>query len=86
MRTNDEGIEMRTTLDVDPKLLSDILELTGEKIKSKAVSKALKRYLRSKSITELRGMAGKIQIDDVKEEQEEADRRRELLLEGLRGS
>ena len=59
---------MRTTLDVDPKLLSDVLKLTGETSKSKAVSKALKQYLRSKSIAELRAMAGKIEIDDVTEE------------------
>ena len=77
---------MRTTLDVDPKLLSDVLELTGETSKSKAVSKALKQYLRSKSIAELRAMAGKIEIDDVREEQEEADRRRERFLNELRDS
>ena len=77
---------MRTTLDVDTKLLDDVLELTGEKSKSKAVSKALRQYLRSQRIVELRAMAGKIQIDDVKEEQEEADRRREQFLDKLRGS
>ena len=77
---------MRTTLDVDPKLLNDVLELTGEKTKSKAVSKALKQYLRNQSIAELRAMAGKIQIDDVKEEQVEADRRRGRLLDEVRGS
>ncbi len=77
---------MRTTLDVDPKLLSDVLKLTGETSKSKAVSKALKQYLRSKSIAELRAMAGKIEIDDVTEEQDKADRRREQLLKELRGS
>lgn len=77
---------MRTTLDVDTKLLNDVLELTGEKSKSKAVSEALKQYLRSQRIAELRAMAGKIQIDDVEEEQEEADRRREQFLDELRGS
>ncbi len=76
---------MRTTLDVDPKLLRDVLELTGEKSKSKAVSKALKQYLRSKSIAELRAMAGKVAIDDVTAEQSEADRRREELLSSLCG-
>ena len=77
---------MRTTLDVDTKLLNDVLELTGEKSKSKAVSKALKQYLRSQRIAELRAMAGKFQIDDAKNEQEEADRRRERVLDELRGS
>ena len=77
---------MRTTLDIDTKLLKHVLELTGEKNRSKAVSKALKQYLRSKSIAVLRAMAGKVEIDDVGEEQEEADRRRERFLNELRGS
>ncbi len=77
---------MRTTLDVDSQLLNDVLELTGEKSKSKAVCTALKQYLRSRRIAELRAMAGKIQTDDVKEEQEEVDRRRERFLDELRGS
>ena len=76
---------IRTTLDVDSKLLSDVLELTGEKSKSKAVNKALRQYLRSKSIAELRAMAGKNEVDDVTEEQDEADRRREERLSSLRG-
>ena len=32
---------MRTTLDLDPKLLEDVVRATGRKSKAKAVSKAL---------------------------------------------
>ena len=47
---------MRTTLDVDEKLLSEVVSLTGEKTKGKAVSKALAAYVRNRRIQELRGM------------------------------
>ena len=55
---------MRTTLDVDEKLLEGVLEVTGEKSKSKAVSKALEEYIRRKRIQELRDMAGTIDLAD----------------------
>ena len=44
---------MRTTLDVDQKLLKDVVEVTGESSKSKAVSKALKEYLRRDRLQKL---------------------------------
>ena len=75
---------MRTTLDVDQKLLEGVVRATGEKSASKAVNKALEQYLRRKAIDELRAMAGKMQIDDVREEQRAADRRRQELLDRLR--
>ena len=55
---------MRTTLDIDEKLLESVVKLTGEKSKSKAVGKALEEYARRKSMDALRNLAGKIQIDD----------------------
>jgi Arc/MetJ family transcription regulator len=53
---------MRTTLDLDPKLLSELVEVTGEKSKSKAVHKALEEYVRRRRIEELRGMLGKMNL------------------------
>ena len=59
---------MRTTLDVDEKLLEQVVKFTGEKNKSKAVSNALKLYLQWKATQELRAMAGKIEFVDNFEE------------------
>ena len=55
---------MRTTLNVDEKLLSEVVSLTGEKTKGKAVSKALAAYVRSRRIQELRGMLGTTDLID----------------------
>ena len=75
---------MRTTLDIDRELLDKVVEATGERSKTKAVNKALAEYVRRISINEIREMAGKYVIEDTREEQREADRRREAFLGGLR--
>jgi Arc/MetJ family transcription regulator len=74
---------MRTTLDVDEKLMETMLKMTGEKSKSKAVNKAMEDFIRRKSIDDLRAMAGKILIDDLQQEQKAADELRQELLDKL---
>ena len=64
---------MRTTIDVDEKLLETMLKMTGEKSKSKAVNKAMKDYVRRRSIDDLRAMAGKIDMIDNWQELEELE-------------
>ena len=76
---------MRTTLDVDRKLLDEVVKTTGERSKSAAVNRALEEYVRRTKIDELRAMAGKILLDDTREEQRGADRRRQAFLDKLRG-
>ncbi len=53
---------MRTTLDIDPDLLDEVLEVTGERNKTKAVTKALRGFIRRRRITELRESAGSIDL------------------------
>lgn len=55
---------MRTTLDIDPKLLEEITKLTQEDNRSKAVKKALEEYIRAKRIADLRSMLGKLDLVD----------------------
>ena len=54
---------MRTTLDVDPKLLTDVVKVTGEKSKSKAVNKALEEYIRYSRVERLLDLQGKLDLD-----------------------
>jgi Arc/MetJ family transcription regulator len=75
---------MRTTLNIDEKLLEEIVKATGEKTRSKAVNKALDEYIRGMKIDQLRAMAGRAQLDDVRSAQMTADERRQRLLERLR--
>lgn len=55
---------MRTTLNIDEKLLSNVIKITGEKNKSKAINKALEEYIRKIKIQELKELSGKIRIID----------------------
>ena len=76
---------MRTTLDIDPKLLEDVVKATGQQSKTKAVNTALEQYIRRAKIEDLRAMAGRFPLDDTRDEQREADQRRREFLDGLRG-
>lgn len=76
---------MRTTLDIDPKLLEDVVKATGQQSKTKAVNTALEQYIRRAKIEDLRAMAGRFPLDDTRDEQREADQRRQEFLDGLRG-
>ena len=54
---------MRTTIDVDDRLLTQVLEITGERSKSKAVSRALEDYVRQERIKGLLALRGKLDLD-----------------------
>ena len=75
---------MRTTLNIDDKLLESIVEATGESTKSKAVNAALKEYIRRKYVQELIDSWGKIIVDDFSEEFDRLDLERQDYLESLR--
>ncbi len=71
---------MRTTLDIDAKLVEEAVRLTGEKNKSKAVSKALEDYLYWKAVEGLRMLAGKVEfaedLEQIEKKQIARDMRR----------
>ena len=83
---------MRTTLNIDDKLLETVVEATGEKTKSKAVNAALKDYIRRKHVQELIDYWRKNPMSDEdyqeyledKKKQLEADKEREAFLDSLR--
>ena len=78
---------MRITINIDEKLLANVLEATGEKAKSKAVNAALKEYIRRKHVQELIDYWSKAKVDDYddySEEAEAAEKRREDFLNSLR--
>ena len=54
---------MRTTVDIATGLLEQVVELTGEKSKTKALNKALEEYVRRKRLEELLALRGKLDLD-----------------------
>ena len=57
-------MKTRTRIDIDAKLLEQVLMATGEKTKSKAVHTALEKHVRDWAVEGIRAMAGKIDIED----------------------
>ena len=64
---------MRATLNIPDDLLSEVQKITGEKSKTKAITVAMKEYVRQKKIKELIALRGKIQIDYDWEKEEEIE-------------
>ena len=75
---------MRTTLDIDRKLLDAVVEATGEETESGAVNEVLREYLRWKNVQDIRSMAGRSRIEDTTARQRELDRKRLKFLERIR--
>ena len=59
---------MRTTLDVDKKLLDEVVTLTGERNKGRAVNEALSEFIRRRKIEDLIALAGHIDYEDNRAE------------------
>ncbi len=72
---------MRTTLDIDERLLREVMQRTGERSRSRAANMALQAYLRFEAVRELIGLAGQIDIVDDRK-----GRRRTTLETPKRGN
>lgn len=54
---------MRTTIDLDERLMKQVETITGESSKTRAVSKALEDYVRRVRIEELLASLGNLDLD-----------------------
>ena len=75
---------MKTTLDIDAKLLDAVLEATDETNRHKAIRRALEEYLRMKNVGEIRSAAGRFKVEDTTLRQRELDRKRQDILNKIR--
>ena len=66
---------MRTTLNISSELLEEVARLYEKKSTSKAVEEALKDAVRRKRAESLLNLAGKIKIEDLTKELEDAELR-----------
>lgn len=55
---------MRTTLDLEEDLLQQLLELSRAKTKSQAVNLAIAEYVRQRKIRLLKGLSGRLQLEE----------------------
>jgi hypothetical protein len=66
---------MRTTLDIDDRLMESLLARHPGKSKTKAVEAAIEEHVRRGAVDWLLENAGKIEIEDVSKEMRAIDRR-----------
>ena len=66
---------MRTTLNLDEYLVQKLIEITHEKSKTKAITIAIKEYLKNNKIKKILSYQGNLGIENnwQKREQEELD-------------
>jgi len=64
---------MRTTLNIPDELIKELHRFSNEKSKTKAVSIAIKDYIRRKKIEHLLSLSGKINIDYEWKKEEEKE-------------
>ncbi len=76
---------MRATLNIPDELLSDVQKVTGEKSKTKAITIAMKEFIRQKKIKELIALRGKVKIDYDWQKEEEREMKAQKEREKLHG-
>lgn len=64
---------MRTTLELDERLIKELVKVTGAKTKKEAVSRAIEEYLRRRNVEKIIAMQGKLEFDMTWEEMEEIE-------------
>jgi hypothetical protein len=77
---------MRATLNIPDTLISDLLKVTGEKTKTRAICLAIKDFIRRKRREKLLSLSGKIHVDLDWKEMEEIELKGMKQREKLRSS
>ena len=74
---------MRTNVTLDESLVRELLDLSGEKTKTAAVTAAVREQIRRAKRKRLAGLLGRVDVDEASlQAQQEADRRRTRSVEG----
>lgn len=64
---------MRATLNIPDDLVEEVLKVSGEKSKTRAIVTAMRAYIRKTRLTELKALRGQIDIDYDWEKAEEME-------------
>jgi len=64
---------MRTTINLDPHLVHEVMKTTGERDRGKAVNRALEEFVRRTKIEKLIALAGHIEFEDHSDEWKAAE-------------
>ena len=71
---------MRTTLDLNEELISELLKVTEAKTKTEAIHLAISELIRRRKLEKLKSLSGKIQIDLDRKTMKKVERERQKRL------
>lgn len=74
---------MRATLNISDELVSDVQKITGEKSKTKAITIAMREFIRQRNIKDLLALRGRVQIDYDWEKEEELEMKAQQKRESI---
>lgn len=72
---------MRATLNIPDELIKEVLRLSGEKTKTKAIIVAIKEYIKEQKIKKLLSLKGKVHIDYDWQKEEEREIKTQIKRE-----
>ncbi len=75
---------MRTTLDLNDKLIQQLMDVTSAKTKTDAIHQAVAELIRRKKLDRLKSLSGKIHIDLDWKKLEQAEIRHQASLKRRR--
>jgi Arc/MetJ family transcription regulator len=75
---------MRTTLDLNEKLIRELMEATSAKTKTEAIHRAAAELIRRKKLDQLKALSGKIRLDLDWKKLEQAEIRHQASLKRRR--
>lgn len=75
---------MRTTLDLNEKLIRELMDVTAAKTKTEAIHQAAAELIRRKKLDQLKSLSGTIHLDLNWKSLEEAEIRHQAVLKRRR--
>jgi len=75
---------MRTTLDLDEKLIRKLMDVTSAKTKTDAIHQAASELIRRRQLDQLKSLSGTIHLDLDWKKQEAAEIRHQISLKRRR--
>jgi hypothetical protein len=78
------GLPMRTTLDLNEKLIRELMDVTAAKTKTEAIHQAAAELIRRKKLDQLKSLSGTIHLDLNWKSLEQAEIRHQTVLKRRR--
>ncbi len=75
---------MRTTLNLDDKLVTELMKVTHAKTKTDAIHQAMAELIRKAKVEQLKALSGKVSITNTAKPQRRAEKKRQTLHKNLR--